>query len=135
MKQKSMMILVVTAAVVFLVMPFMAKKRGGPAAELPKNNRPVFVEFYSTSCNICKMMKPGLRELEREFEGRVDFVFLNVEESASRKLSERFSVYALPTIAVLDAGGRTIGRFEGAVGMPTLRGTLDEALSGGGETL
>ncbi|MEW5945543.1 MAG: thioredoxin domain-containing protein [bacterium] len=130
--------LIATALTVAAVLayPALVDRKGGKArqTQIPDNGLPAFVEFYSRSCEICRMMRPALHRLAREFEGRANFLFLDVDDPANSTLLEEFRVYDLPSIHVIGARGERIASFEGKVGVSTLRKHLKAAVNGKGGT-
>ena len=63
---------------------------------------PVVVDFYATWCGPCRMLAPVLDDLAEDYEGRVKFVRVNVDEEPD--LAERFHVGAVPTVVLLNGG-------------------------------
>jgi thiol:disulfide interchange protein len=77
--------------------------------------KPVLVNFYADWCVWCKRLESTtLRDAKvaSVLQDRVVPLSLNVEGSG-RELSNEYRVDGLPTIVVLDAGGREIGRIPG----------------------
>ena len=77
--------------------------------------KPVLVNFYADWCVWCKRLETTtLRDAKvaSVLQDRVVPLSLNVEGSG-RDLSNEYRVDGLPTIIVLDAGGREIGRIPG----------------------
>lgn len=78
------------------------------AAGLPR-----LVDLGSTTCIPCKMMEPILKDLRREYAGRmqVDFIDVNSDEAAAKA----FGIRLIPTQVFLDASGKELWRHEGFI--------------------
>lgn len=77
--------------------------------------KPVLVNFYADWCVWCKRLESTtLRDAEVTYllRDRVVPVSLDVDGDG-RDLSDRYRVEGLPTILVLDADGRELGRIPG----------------------
>jgi thioredoxin 1 len=72
---------------------------------------PVVVDFWAPWCAPCRAVDPILEEFEREQEGRVRFVKLNIDENFAT--SSRYSVLSIPT-AILFADGEAQATVIGA---------------------
>lgn len=78
-------------------------------------NKPVLVNFYADWCVWCKRLESTTfrdAEVSVLLRDRVVPVSLDVD-GAGRELSGRYEIDGLPTILVLDADGREIGRIPG----------------------
>ncbi|MBQ8956277.1 MAG: thioredoxin [Lachnospiraceae bacterium] len=60
------------------------------------------VDFNATWCGPCKMMAPVLEELSGEYEGKVGFYAIDVDENPD--LAEKFSVMSIPNLVLLKKG-------------------------------
>jgi len=79
-----------------------------------RSSLPVVVDFYANSCPPCEAVSPIIDELAAEFEGRVKFVRLNMDddENQSRRLAAQFGFAGVPTVLYFSGGtvrGRTVG--------------------------
>ena len=71
---------------------------------------PVLVDFSAPWCSPCKRLEPILQQLSLEWESRVTFVKVNVDESP--ELAMKYQVMSVPTVIMFHQGketARTIG--------------------------
>ena len=66
--------------------------------------------------------------LEGEYWGRVDFLYIDREDTANKAAVERFGVSSQPVLVVLDAEGAEVARLFGFVSERDLRAALDGVL-------
>ena len=71
--------------------------------EIFQSQMPMVVFFFAPWCGPCKIMKPVVEELEREFQ-YVRFVKLNIEEN--QYLANKFMVFKLPTFLLYQNGNK-----------------------------
>lgn len=63
------------------------------------------IDFNATWCGPCKMMAPVLEELSGEYEGKVAFYAVDVDEN--QELAAKFSVMSIPNLVLLKKGELT----------------------------
>lgn len=71
-------------------------------AEVVNSKLPVLVDFMANWCPPCKVLAPILEDLSRDFEGKMRFVKVDIDESP--ELSERFDVGSIPTLILFKDG-------------------------------
>ncbi len=67
-----------------------------------KAPRPVVAEFWAPWCSPCKVLEPVLVKVSQEFNGRVDLVRVNADESP--ELLKWLNVLSIPTMIVYGKG-------------------------------
>jgi thioredoxin 1 len=76
-----------------------------------RSTDPVLVEFTAPWCRPCKAIEPFLLDLEREHEGRLRVVQLDIERHLGTP--GRYDVLSLPTVIVF-AAGEPVETIDGA---------------------
>ncbi|MFI6454595.1 thioredoxin [Streptosporangium amethystogenes] len=92
---------------------------------------PVVVDFWATWCAPCRVVGPALDRIAEDLAGRVKLVKVDVDRAP--KLSERFSIRAVPYLTVV-SGGRVVAERVGAAPASELRSWVEGAIApvGGG---
>jgi thioredoxin len=90
-------------------------------AEVEQSTLPVLVDFWAPWCGPCRAVAPMLEKLAGERAGRLKIAKVNVDENPA--LSARFSVSAIPTLALF-RGGALIDQIRGAAPKATLEARL-----------
>lgn len=93
--------------------------------EVLRSTVPVFVDFYADWCGPCKAVEPTIEALAGEYEGKIKFVKVNVDEN--QKIAMRYDIMSIPT-AVLFENGEVKDSLVGAFPAATYRSRLDSAL-------
>lgn len=80
----------------------------------------------------CQAMGPVVHGLEREYEDRVGFVYLDVDDPANRPLADRLQATGQPRFYLLDGRGEVVEVWVGPVRGETLRKAFDRVLAAEG---
>ena len=72
------------------------------AAAVLESSVPVVVDFYASWCGPCKMLAPLLEQLAVEFEGRLKFTKVDVDQAFN--LAARYGISGVPTLIVFRQG-------------------------------
>ncbi len=104
----------------FFIMLFVSCKDKGSKNETAINSKAqnenyqvTFVELGSVNCIPCKMMKPIMDDIEREYTGKVKVVFHDVWTPEGKAKAEPFQIRVIPTQVFLDKDGNEYFRHEG----------------------
>lgn len=92
-------------------------------SEIATAGMPVVVDFYAPWCGPCKVLAPRLNQLASEFNGRIAFMAVNVDEAPH--LAERFNVQGIPTLLFIDRDGTNTEKTVGIPSDATLRAKLE----------
>ncbi len=60
------------------------------------------VDFNATWCGPCKMMAPVLEELSGDYEGKVSFYAIDVDEN--QDLAQKYSIMSIPNLIFFKKG-------------------------------
>lgn len=77
-------------------------------------------------------MRPVVHGLEAEYWGRVDFVYLDREDSANAAVTDRYSIRGQPVFILVAPDGSEVQRWFGSVSADDFRAALDGYLVQGG---
>jgi thioredoxin 1 len=86
---------------------------------------PVLVDFWATWCAPCRMVAPVVEELATEYEGKVNFAKLDVDQNP--KTASKYSVMSIPTLIVFK-NGEPVSHVVGFRPKAELKQNLDAVL-------
>ncbi len=97
--------------------------------EVLASELPVLVDFYAEWCPPCFIIARTLKELAEEYDGRVKFVKVDIDEN--EELAAHYEVFSVPTLAFFNKG-ELIDGVVGAIPKELLKKKLDNLLDGNG---
>jgi thioredoxin 1 len=80
--------------------------------EVLKSQIPVFLDFWASWCNPCRMIGPFIEQLASEYSGRIKVGKVNVDEAG--ELASRHGIVSIPTLVVYKDGqivNQAVGAF------------------------
>ena len=88
-------------------------------------DKPVLVDFWATWCKPCLVVAPIVDELTDEFEGRINFVKVDVD--ANQKIAANYGVMSIPTLLIFK-NGEPVTNIVGARPKNELKKNLESVL-------
>ncbi|MDD5486798.1 MAG: thioredoxin [Dehalococcoidales bacterium] len=93
--------------------------------EVMKATIPVFVDMWAPWCGPCRMVGPIIDKLSTQYEGKVKFCKMNVDDNPAT--SSRYQIMSIPTM-LLFKQGNVVDTVVGAVPESTLKAKIDKLL-------
>lgn len=89
---------------------------------------PVLVDFWAEWCGPCRMVAPIVEELAGEYEGRVNFAKLDVDQNP--KSASQYGIMSIPSLLIFK-NGTLVSNIVGFRPKAELKRNLDEVLEQG----
>ena len=86
------------------------------------------VEFFAFWDGASKSMAPMLNNLAAEYQGKMNFIFLDVDDPANKKFEDALNYRIQPQFFLLDKQGSIIKQWQGYVEKEELQAAIDGAL-------
>lgn len=87
---------------------------------------PVIVDFWAPWCPWCMRLMPIFDEITKEYQGKADFVKINVEEN--QEIASELGVMSIPAIKVFSTG-KKIGEIAGYMPKEKMISEINKILS------
>ena len=89
--------------------------------EVLKSEKPVFIDFWASWCEPCRMMSPVVDELAEEMGDSVKVCKINIDEE--NNLAVKYNVMSIPTFIILK-NGKEVNRSVGVQDKEELKNML-----------
>lgn len=98
-------------------------------ADAKNIHRPAWLLFHSQTCASCIEMEKVYQALKPEFEGKVAFVNIDVNDSRENELLRQYQISYIPTTFLLDGNGEIQTQYVGVLSVDEMRGKLNDLLN------
>jgi len=78
-----------------------------------QGGKPTLVDFGANSCQPCRLMRPVLKEIDKEYSTKAQILVLDVYKY--QKLASEYRVVFIPTLVFFDAKGKEVFRHVGVL--------------------
>lgn len=73
--------------------------------------KPTVVDFWAPWCAPCRMTKPILEKLAKEYQSKVNFLEINADKNQT--LLQELKIYGIPTVLLIQEG-KIVKKYTGA---------------------
>ena len=94
-------------------------------SEVLNSNIPVVVDFWATWCGPCRKLSPVIDEIAKDYEGKVKFAKINVEQSI--ETAKKYSISGLPSLLVFN-NSEAVERMTGLMPKSTIISNVEKYL-------
>lgn len=91
-----------------------------------KGDKPCIVDFYATWCGPCKVLKPRLKEIAKQYAGKIYVYTIDVDKNPIP--TQMMGVRAMPTTFMIPMKGRGV-KNEGALSYKQLEEAVEKMLA------
>ncbi len=70
--------------------------------EVKKSPVPVVIDFWASWCGPCRIFSPIFEELAKQYDKKVKFVKLNVDDNS--EIASEYNVMSIPTTLLFEKG-------------------------------
>ena len=88
-----------------------------------EEKRTLVVDFYADWCGPCRMLAPMMERVSSQFEGRAEFVKINVDDNPD--LAREYGIMSSPCVMAFK-GGALVGKSVGVVPENTMKDFVEK---------
>ena len=94
-------------------------------SEVVESDAPVLVDFWAEWCGPCKVIAPVVEELANDYEGKIKFGKVNVDDH--NMVASEYGVRSIPTLLIFK-NGAVVNQIVGAVPKEKITAILDTVI-------
>ena len=94
-------------------------------SEVVESDAPVLVDFWAEWCGPCKVIAPVVEELANDYEGKIKFGKVNVDDH--NMVASEYGVRSIPTLLIFK-NGTVVNQIVGAVPKEKITAILDTVI-------
>jgi len=91
--------------------------------KVTNSDKAVFVDFWATWCGPCSVVAPIVEELAKEYQGKVNFVKVDVDQN--KELASKYNIFSIPTLVIF-RNGQLVSQAAGAVSKESIRNYINK---------
>ncbi|HEY9749139.1 MAG TPA: thioredoxin family protein [Allocoleopsis sp.] len=95
-----------------------------------KNGKPTLMEFYANWCTSCQAMAPEIDALEQQYQDKINFVMLNVDNTKWLPEVLHYRVDGIPHFVFLNQNGEAIANAIGEQPRTIMAANLEALVAG-----
>ncbi|MFC2034235.1 thioredoxin [Chloroflexota bacterium] len=89
------------------------------------SQKPVLVDLWAPWCKPCKMVAPVLDELADEYDGKINFVKVDIDQNP--KTATKYGIMSIPALLIFKEG-KPVSQMVGLRSKGELKRSLDDIL-------
>lgn len=93
--------------------------------EVIESGKVTLVDFWAEWCGPCRMVSPVVEELSNDYDGKVKFVKVNVDEA--NELASKYNIFSIPTLAIFK-NGQLVSQQVGAASKDSYKNMIEKTL-------
>jgi thioredoxin 1 len=93
--------------------------------------RPTVIDFYAPWCKPCKDLNVMIDKAKSDYDGKVNFMTINVDDPTNAKLIDQYEISPIPTLVFLNPAGEVVTFSVGYSGEGALANGLKKVLPAG----
>jgi len=74
-----------------------------------------FIEFGSENCKPCQQMKPVIEQLQNEYKGEMNYVYVDVRDTLNKAICDYYNVKPVPVHLLLDINANKVYKGYGYI--------------------